>query len=57
MPKRYRIDMTLSDDSSNTQIDKKTHFENYEDDTEAKKQFAKKEKAARETGKGSNREG
>ncbi len=53
MPKRYRIAMTLTEDASNTELDADTHLEMYEDDAEAKKEFAKKEKAARETGKGS----
>ena len=57
MPKRYRVEMTLIDDTSNTQVDTDTHPEEYEDETEAKKQFAKKTKAARDTGKGSKREG
>jgi hypothetical protein len=53
MPKRYRIEMTLTEEASNTQLDADSDVVTYTDDTEAKKEFAKKKKAARETGKGS----
>jgi hypothetical protein len=54
MPKRYRIEMTLFDDASNTQLeptdkDKVT----YKDDAEAKAKFAEKKEAARKAGNGS----
>ena len=53
MPKRYRIEMTLIDEGSNTQLVTDTHKETYKDDAQAKERFETKEKAARETGKGS----
>lgn len=56
MPKRYRIEMTLFDDKTNTQLEPTDkHFENYKDDddgAEAKAKFAEKKKAARDAGKG-----
>jgi hypothetical protein len=55
MPKRYRIEMTLFDDQTNTQVEPTDpHREKYEDDEEAKSKFAEKKKAAHETGKGSD---
>jgi hypothetical protein len=56
MPKRYRIEMTLLDDASSTVLATDSHTEDYSDDSEAKKAFAKKAKAAHDTEKGSNPE-
>jgi hypothetical protein len=55
MPKRYRIEMTLFDDETDTQVEPTdTHKEKYENDTEAKGKFAEKKESAHETGKGSS---
>jgi hypothetical protein len=55
MPKRYRIEMTLLDDASNTVLDTDSDTVTYDDeDPEAKRAFAKKVKAARDTEKGSS---
>jgi hypothetical protein len=56
MPKKYRIEMTLLVDDTDAKLDSKTHKENYEDDAEARQQFAKKSKAAEDTAKGSRPE-
>ena len=57
MPKRYRIEMTLVDDESSAVLDTDSHTETYDDDDpEAKRAFAKKAKAARDTEKGSGSE-
>jgi hypothetical protein len=45
--------MTLLVDATNVVVDSDEHPVNYEDDTEAKQEFGKKVKAARDTGKGS----
>ncbi len=52
MPKRYRIEMTLFDDASNTQLDTDSDSETYQDDADAKAKFADKKKAAHDAGKG-----
>ena len=52
MPKRYRIEMTLFNDETNTQLATDTHKETYASDEEAKAKFAEKKDAARKTGKG-----
>jgi hypothetical protein len=52
MPKRYTIEMTLTEEASNTQLDTDSEVVTYGDDAEAKKEFAKKKKAARDAGKG-----
>jgi hypothetical protein len=53
MPKRYRIEMTLIDEASNTQLEPTdTDKVTYEDDAEAKAKFADKKKAAHDAGKG-----
>lgn len=55
MPKRYRIEMTLFNDETNTQLEPTDkHKESYQNDEEAKAKFAEKKKVARETGKGSS---
>ena len=55
MPKRYRIEMTLFDDESNTEVEPAdAHKERYKDETEAKAKFEEKKEAARRAGKGSS---
>ncbi len=56
MPKKYRIEMTLLVDETGAKLDTKSHRETYEDDAEARQQFAKKVKAAEDTAKGSRPE-
>jgi len=51
MPKRYRIQLSLFSET-NQLLDEKSHPEFYDDDDEAKKKFAEKDKAARAAGKG-----
>jgi hypothetical protein len=51
MPKRYRIDMTLTEEASGKQLAKDTYKVDYETDEEAKQDFAKKAKTSRDTGK------
>jgi hypothetical protein len=51
MPKRYTIVMRLSSDT-NPQLAEATEEEFYDDDEQAKKKFAEKDKAARAAGKG-----
>jgi hypothetical protein len=53
MPKRYRIDMTLTEEASNTQLDADSEAVTYRDDAEAKKKFAEKKEPARKAGKAS----
>jgi hypothetical protein len=52
MPKRYRIDMTLTEEASGKQVDDDTYKVDYETEEEAKRDFAKKAKAGRDAGKG-----
>lgn len=53
MPKRYRIEMALFDEETDTQVEPTdTHRDTYKDDTEAMAKFADKKQAAREAGKG-----
>lgn len=56
MPKKYRIELTLLVDGTDEQLDAKAHRETYENDAEARQQFAKKVKEAEATGKGSRPE-
>jgi hypothetical protein len=51
MPKRYKIEMTLTEDRGGKQVDRDAHRVDYDTEEEAKQDFAKKVKAARETGK------
>ena len=51
MPKRYRIEMTLTEDKSGKLVDRDSYKVDYETEEEAKQDFAKKTKAGRETGK------
>lgn len=51
MPKRYKIEMTLTEEKSGKQVDHDAYKVDYDTEEEAKQDFAKKVKAARETGK------
>jgi hypothetical protein len=56
MPKRYKIEMTLTEDTMPTeekgkQVDRHAFKVDHNTEEEAKEDFAKKVKAARETGK------
>jgi hypothetical protein len=53
MPKKYRVELSIVDDASNTQLEKDTHTETYKDEAQAKDKFRDKVKVVRETGKGS----
>lgn len=53
MPKRYRIELTIQDTKSNTQLDASSYEETYVDDADAKKNFRLKDEAQRKVGKGS----
>lgn len=53
MPKKYRVEITLVDDATSTQLETDVHEETYEDDAKARREFDKKTKAARDTGRGS----
>jgi hypothetical protein len=53
MPKRYKIEMTLTEEASNTQLGADSEVVTYTDDAEAKKKFAEKKEASRKAGKGS----
>jgi hypothetical protein len=55
MPKKYRVEMTLVEDASGTQLDTDTHTEDYDSETDARDGFQDKVKAAREKGKGHGR--
>jgi hypothetical protein len=52
MPKKYRVELSIVDDESDTQLDSDSHTETYADDTQAREKFKDKLKAARETGRG-----
>lgn len=57
MPKRYRIDMTITNLETNTQVGPtRDHEEKYKDDDQAQERFGDKVQAARDTGKGSEQE-
>jgi hypothetical protein len=56
MPKKYRVEMSLVDDETNTTEASDTHTERYRTDTEANEAFGEKVKAAREKGKGQGQE-
>ena len=56
MPKKYRIEMNLLVDETGAKLDTKTHTVTYENDAEARQQFAKKVKAAEDTAKESRPE-
>ena len=51
MPKRYKIEMTLTEEKSGTQVDRDPYKVDYDTEEEAKQDFAKKAKAAQDTGK------
>jgi hypothetical protein len=51
MPKRYKIEMTLTEEKGSTPDDRAAFKVDYDTVEEAKQDFAKKVKAARETGK------
>lgn len=51
MPKRYKIEMTLTEEKSGTQVDRDAHRVDYDTEEEATQDFAKKAKAAQDTGK------
>ena len=53
MPKRYKIDMTLTEEASNTQLAADSEVVTYRDDAEAKKKFDEKKEASRKAGKAS----
>ena len=52
MPKQYRIMVTMYDETD-TEISSSTHEETYENDQQARAKFDQKDRAARDTGKGS----
>lgn len=56
MPKRYTVEMTITNDETNTQVATDSHEEMYNDDEQAELKFRDKERAARNTGKGSKQE-
>jgi hypothetical protein len=51
MPKRYKIEMTLTEDKSGKLVDRDAYKVDYDTEEEAKQDFAKKVKTSRETGK------
>ena len=51
MPKKYRIDMTITNTETNTELAAKSHEEDYKDDAEAIRKFPKKTDAAEKAGK------
>jgi hypothetical protein len=53
MPKKYRIDMTITNIETKTEVKSDSHFEHYSDDTQAREKFQLKKDAARKAGKGS----
>jgi hypothetical protein len=54
MPKKYRIDMTITNIETKTEVDSDSHREDYNDDTQAREKFQLKKEAARREGKGSS---
>jgi hypothetical protein len=53
MPKKYRIDMTITNLETKTKVARDSHLEHYDDDTQANEKFQLKKDAARQAGKGS----
>jgi hypothetical protein len=51
MPKKYRVELSLVDDASGTQVDDATLSVEFDTDSEAKDDFKEKVKGAREKGK------
>jgi hypothetical protein len=51
MPKKYRIDMTITSTETNTELGTAPHEEHYKDDAEAMRKFLKKVDAAEKAGK------
>ena len=52
MPKKYRIDMTITNIETKTEISSDSHLEQYNDDKQAGEKFQLKKEAARSAGKG-----
>jgi hypothetical protein len=52
MPKKYRIDMTITNIETKTEISSDSHLEQYNDDKQASEKFQLKKDAARSAGKG-----
>jgi hypothetical protein len=52
MPKKYRIDMTIPNIETKTEISSDSHLEQYNDDKQAGEKFQLKKEAARSAGKG-----
>jgi hypothetical protein len=53
MPKKYRVDMTITDTEANPEqeVDSSQHEVSYENDAEAKRKFSEKTDAAKKAGK------
>lgn len=51
MPKKYRVELTIVDDESDSPIDTDSHTETYADDDQARERFQDKVQAARRSGK------
>jgi hypothetical protein len=54
MPKKYSVEMRLVDDASGSMVASDTDEEWYETESDARKGFQDKVKAAKEKGKGSS---
>lgn len=54
MPKRYRIDMTITNEDTNTQVDSDSYVERYDNDKEVKEKFQPKKEAVRKADAGSS---
>jgi hypothetical protein len=52
MPKRYTVEMTITNEETGTQVDADSYTERYDDDEEAKGKFQDKKQAAQNAGKG-----
>jgi hypothetical protein len=52
MPKRYTVEMTITNAETATKVDTDTDVEFYDDDQEAARKFNEKKQAARKAGKG-----
>ena len=52
MPKRYTVEMTITNDDTNTQVDGDSYTEMYDSDDEAEAKFQDKKQASRNAGKG-----
>jgi hypothetical protein len=56
MPKKYRVEMSLVEDASGSQVDSDTETIDFDNDTEAMEAFQEKVRAAHEKGKGGGNE-